>query len=62
VVSGIELRRVDFTYPGRDQTLRQIDMFIEKWRITALAGESGSGKSTITDLVLGLQIPDGGRC
>ncbi len=61
LVSGIELRRVDFTYPGRDQTLSQVDMFIAKGRVTALVGESGSGKSTITDLVLGLQIPDRGQ-
>jgi ABC-type multidrug transport system fused ATPase/permease subunit len=58
---GIELRDVDFTYPGRRQTLQGINLMIRKGQMTALVGESGSGKSTITDLVLGLQIPRRGE-
>ena len=58
--SGVVLKDLDFTYPGRHQTLRGINLAIRKGRMTALVGESGSGKSTITDLVLGLQIPDQG--
>ena len=54
---GIVLDGVDFTYPGRDETLRGISLSIPKGRMTALVGESGSGKSTITDLILGLQVP-----
>lgn len=60
MTQGIELRNVDFTYPGREQTLRNIHLEIRKGQMTALVGESGSGKSTITDLVLGLQIPEKG--
>lgn len=58
---GIELRDLDFTYPGRDETLRGINLSILKGMTTALVGESGSGKSTITDLVLGLQVPERGE-
>lgn len=36
-------------------------MYIRKGKVTALIGESGSGKSTVTDLVLGLQIPTDGE-
>lgn len=61
LVSGVVLRDVDFTYPGRHQTLRGINLAIRKGQMTALVGESGSGKSTITDLVLGLQIPERGE-
>lgn len=57
---GVELRGVDFTYPGREDTLRDLNIHVRKGRTTALAGESGSGKSTVTDLVLGLQIPERG--
>jgi ATP-binding cassette subfamily B protein len=54
---GIELRNVSFRYAGRAQTLSGLQLAIRKGQMTALVGDSGSGKSTITDLVLGLQIP-----
>ena len=58
---GVVLKDLDFTYPGRQQTLQGINLAIRKRQMTALVGESGSGKSTITDLVLGLQIPERGE-
>ncbi len=58
---GVELRGVTFTYPGRQQTLRDVSLHFNKGEMTALVGESGSGKSTVTDLVLGLQIPETGQ-
>lgn len=58
---GIELKDVDFTYPGRVQTLTKINLNIRKGQMTALVGESGSGKSTVTDLVLGLLVPGRGQ-
>lgn len=59
--NGIELREVDFAYPGRAQTLERVSLRIPKGKMVALVGESGSGKSTVIDLVLGLQIPAGGH-
>jgi ABC-type multidrug transport system fused ATPase/permease subunit len=58
---GVELKDLDFTYPGRDQTLVGLNIYIRKGQMTALVGESGSGKSTVSDLVLGLQIPERGK-
>ena len=58
---GIALKDLDFTYPGREQTLEDLNIYIQKGQMTALVGESGSGKSTVTDLVLGLQIPGSGQ-
>ena len=58
---GIELKDVDFTYPGRFQTLTKLNLSIRKGQLTALVGESGSGKSTVIDLVLGLQVPGRGQ-
>ena len=57
---GIEFREVNFTYSGRVKTLTNINLNIRKGQMTALIGESGSGKSTVTDLVLGLQVPEQG--
>lgn len=57
---GIELKDVSFSYPGQDETLANVYMYFKKGSMTALVGASGSGKSTITDLVLGLQKPGKG--
>jgi len=59
--SQIEFKNVNFTYPGRTRTLTAINLHIRKGQMTALVGDSGSGKSTIADLVLGLQIPEKGQ-
>lgn len=58
---GVELKNLDFTYPGRVRTLTDVNLRIPKGQMVALVGESGSGKSTVTDLVLGLQIPEKGQ-
>ena len=58
---GIEFKDVNFTYPGRVQTLTRLNLSIRKGQMTALVGESGSGKSTVTDFVLGLQVPRQGQ-
>ncbi len=59
--SDIQLNNVSFKYPGRAKTLEGISLRIVKSQMTALIGESGSGKSTVADLILGLQIPDIGQ-
>ncbi len=58
---GIRFRDVEFTYPGRQNTICSVNMYIGKKSMTAIVGESGSGKSTITDLILGLLVPDRGE-
>jgi subfamily B ATP-binding cassette protein MsbA len=48
----IRLQDVHFTYPGTDtEVIRGIDFTIKKGQIVALVGSSGSGKSTILDLL-----------
>lgn len=59
--SNIELRNLNFVYPGRVNTLNNLNLILKKGKMTALVGESGSGKSTITDLILGLQVPESGE-
>jgi ABC-type multidrug transport system fused ATPase/permease subunit len=57
---SINFKDVVFTYSGRSQTLSCINLSIKKGQMTALIGHSGSGKSTMTDLLLGLQVPNEG--
>ncbi len=61
LTDGILLRNIQFTYPGREITLEDINLELPKGEMIALVGESGSGKSTIVDLVLGLQLPERGE-
>ncbi len=61
LVSGIEFRRVSFTYPGSStQSLREINLSTKPGEIVALVGENGSGKSTLVKLLCRLYDPDGG--
>lgn len=57
---GCELRNVSFSY-GRGPVLSDISMTIQAGRITAMIGQSGIGKTTIADLVLGLYVPTAGE-
>ncbi|WP_411754327.1 lipid A ABC transporter ATP-binding protein/permease MsbA [Serratia sp. (in: enterobacteria)] len=48
----IEFRNVTFAYPGREiPALRDINMSISEGKTVALVGRSGSGKSTIANLL-----------
>ncbi len=50
---GLEFKNVSFSYDD-DNVLENCSFKIEKEKITAITGESGSGKSTIFKIILGL--------
>ena len=54
---GIELRDIDFTWPDGGELIRGFSAFIPAGRITGLVGPSGIGKTTLLDIIAGLQIP-----
>ena len=62
---AIELRNVSYTYmpgtPMERQALQGIDMTIEHGRFYALAGHTGSGKSTLIQQMAGLLSPTSGE-
>lgn len=51
VADGIEFRDVTFSYDGERNVLKGINLKIAKGKTVALVGQSGSGKSTMVDLV-----------
>ncbi len=59
------MRDVHFAYPGRGEggaeALRGVSLEIPTGSITALAGGSGAGKTTLSDLVGGLLVPSAGE-
>jgi len=58
---GIELSGVGFRYEGRDETLSGIDMKVPRGKVTAIAGLSGCGKSTIASMIMKFIDPDQGK-
>ena len=58
---AIEFRGVTFTYPGASRpTLQDMSFQIQPGERVAIIGKVGSGKTTISKLVLGLFKPDSG--
>jgi len=58
---ALTLNKVDFSYPERSNILQNVDIVVEKDKMVALVGESGAGKSTVADLLLGLLKPEHGN-
>ena len=59
---SVELRDVTFTYPGAEEaTLKKLNMTIGAGETVALIGKSGSGKTTVTNLMLRTLDPDSGE-
>lgn len=57
---GLELRNVSFSFDSIP-VLRDLSLQIPANKITVVIGASGSGKTTVTDLILGLHKPDEGK-
>ncbi|MDF1712081.1 MAG: ABC transporter ATP-binding protein [Akkermansiaceae bacterium] len=58
---AITLENLTFQYPGADKpVIDQLDLVIPKNSSLGIIGTTGSGKSTLVDLILGLHSPSGG--
>ncbi|PNQ80011.1 ABC transporter ATP-binding protein [Paenibacillus sp. F4] len=59
---GIECSHLDYRYDGAaEPALRHINLFIPARGMTAIVGKSGSGKSTMVDVLMGFLRPTGGQ-
>ncbi|NLX28318.1 MAG: ABC transporter ATP-binding protein [Bacteroidales bacterium] len=56
----ILLDRISFGYPGAEPLFRNFSAVIPCRQITGIMGESGLGKTTLIDLIAGLQKPQDG--
>ncbi len=60
---SIYINNISFQYEGprSPYALKDIDLFIEQNKVTALVGSSGSGKTTLLKIILGFYQPDNGE-
>jgi len=58
---ALALENVTFAYPGQAPAVSGVSLRIRPGTMVALVGESGAGKSTVVDLVMGLHEPTAGR-
>jgi ATP-binding cassette, subfamily B, bacterial len=58
---GIHFEAVSFSYEGERNQVENASLDVPTGSIVALVGGSGSGKSTVLQLLLGLQAPNAGR-
>ncbi|EGQ8024876.1 ABC transporter transmembrane domain-containing protein [Vibrio vulnificus] len=50
---SIAIEQLSFSYDGKQQVLKQIDIDVEHQQFVALVGHTGSGKSTLASLLMG---------
>lgn len=56
----IELSGVDFSYDGKRDVLKNVNMKFKEIGMTSIVGESGCGKSTVVNMLLGAYRPQKG--
>jgi ATP-binding cassette subfamily B protein len=56
---GIRFEKVSFSY-GREPVLRDISLDVKRGEMVAIVGSTGSGKTTLADLLLRFYDPDTG--
>ena len=60
IKTDLELKKVCLSYDDDELIINNLDLTIPNRKVTALVGESGAGKSTIVDLIVGLYQPVSG--
>ena len=59
-VSELRFANVSLHYASREGALRNVSLSMKKGTVTAIVGPTGSGKSTIASLIVGLYPPSAG--
>ena len=59
---SIQFQKVNFCYPGCEGlALKEVDLIVPASQRIGLVGETGAGKSTLVDLILGFYRPQTGK-
>ena len=57
----INIKNIDFSYIEEIKLFNNLNLVIEKDKKVGIIGETGSGKSTLIDIISGLKIPQNGE-
>lgn len=60
-IKKIQFENIDFSYTPKEPVLKQICFSLDKGMSIGIAGQTGSGKSSIINLITGFYRPDAGR-
>ena len=61
IINSIKIKNIYFNYEKKENIIENLSLEINANKITSIVGKSGSGKSTISDILIGLQdIKKGG--
>tara|TARA_A100001011_G_scaffold338805_1_gene369855 strand:+ start:7945 stop:9711 length:1767 start_codon:yes stop_codon:yes gene_type:complete len=59
--SNLTLKNINFSYPNKNQLIKNLNLNLKKGEKIGFIGSTGSGKTTIVDIMLGLQKPNSGE-
>lgn len=61
VLDTVRLAQISFRFPGRKQLLKDVSFELKRGKLTVLLGESGGGKSTLLQLLVGFYPAEAGK-
>jgi ATP-binding cassette subfamily B protein len=61
VRGAVAMEALDFDYPSRHGTLKNINFTVEPGQVVAIVGPTGAGKSTLVNLLMRFYDPTAGR-
>ncbi|MCP4673366.1 MAG: ABC transporter ATP-binding protein, partial [Desulfobacula sp.] len=60
-ITSLKLNEINFSYKKNEQILRNVSFDLHKGKSIGVAGHTGSGKSSIINLITGFYKPDNGK-
>jgi len=58
----LELKNIGYSYFGKTEALRNIDIDVHQGELLCIMGQNGSGKSTLLNIMNGLIFPTAAKC